>query len=158
MIRVLVVAVGRIRTPGLADAVAEYEGRAGRYFRFEAIEVPAASLPDERADEARASEGEALLARLPDAVKPVALTRRGKAWSTRDLAKRMAEAQTYGLGGFAFLLGGAHGLDEAVLGRAAHRVSLSGMTLPHELARLVITEQIYRAGTILRGEPYHKGP
>jgi len=158
MIRILVAAVGRIRTTGLAEAVAEYEGRAGRYFRFEAIEVPAAALPDERAHEARAREGETLLGRLPGDVTPVALTRRGKAWSTRDLARRFAEAQTYGLGGFAFLIGGAHGLDESVLASAAHRVSLSKMTLPHELARLVLAEQIYRAGTILRGEPYHKGP
>lgn len=158
MIRVLVAAVGRVRTPGLADAIAEYEGRSVRYFRFETVEVPPASLPDDRADEARAREGEALLGRVPDGVETVALTRAGKPWSTRALAERLAEAQTYGLGGFAFLIGGAHGLGHAVLARAGQRVSLSRMTLPHELARLVLTEQIYRAGTILRGEPYHKGP
>lgn len=158
MIRVVVAAVGRVRTPGLAEAIAEYEGRAGHYFRFEGVEVPAASLPDERADEARRRESEALLGRIPDDVERVALTRAGKPWSTRDLVKRFAEAQTYGLGGFAFLIGGAHGLEEAALASPTRRMSLSRMTLPHELARLVLTEQIYRAGTILRGEPYHKGP
>lgn len=158
MIRIVVAAVGRVRTPGLADAIAEYEGRSGRYFRFEAVEVPPASLPDERADDARAREGEALLGRVPEGIETVALTRTGKPWSTRALARRLADAQTYGLGGFAFLIGGAHGLDDVLLAAAAHRVSLSRMTLPHELARLVLVEQVYRAGTILRGEPYHKGP
>jgi len=157
MIRILVAAVGRARTPGLAEAIAEYEGRSGRYFRFEPIEVPQAALPDERADEARGREAEALLGRLPGDLERVALTRGGTLWSTRQLATRFAEAQTYGLAGFAFVIGGAHGLDEAVLSAAKHRVALSRMTLPHELARLVLTEQIYRAGTLLRGEPYHKG-
>lgn len=158
MIRVLVAAVGRVRTPGLRDAIAGYEERAGRYFRFETAEVSAASLPDARADDARALEGDALLGRAPEELARVALTRAGTAWSTRELARRLAEAQTYGQPGFAFLIGGAHGLHPAVVRGAAHRMSLSKMTLPHELARLVLTEQIYRAGTILRGEPYHKGP
>jgi 23S rRNA (pseudouridine1915-N3)-methyltransferase len=158
MIRIVVASVGKPRTPGLSEAIAEYETRVSRYFRFEPIEIAAASLPDERADEARREEGEALLRRLPEGLERVALTRVGSRWSTRDLAHRLAEAQTYGLPGLAFAIGGAHGLDDPVLEAADRRVSLSNLTLPHELARLVLAEQVYRAGTILRGEPYHKGP
>lgn len=155
---VTVLAVGRIRTPGLADAIEEYENRLRHYVRFRSIEVPAARLPDERAEEAMRVEGESLLGRAPSESELVVLSRTGKRWSTRDLADRMRDNQTYGGGAMTFAIGGAHGLDPTVLDRAAHRVSLSAMTLPHELARLVLTEQLYRAGTLLRGEPYHKGP
>jgi len=155
---VTVLTVGRVREAGLAAAIDEYENRLRHYFRFRSIEVAAARLPDDRADEAMTNEGESLLRRLPEGAELVALTRTGKRWSTRDLAKRIRDNQTYGGGAIAFAIGGAHGLGTEVLERATHRVALSAMTLPHELARLVLTEQLYRAGTILRGEPYHKGP
>lgn len=158
MTRIVLAAVGSPRTPGIARAIAEYEGRLSHYFRFEAIEVDAASLPDERAAEATVREGEALARRLPEELELVALTRAGRAWSTRELAARLADMQNYGGPGAAFAIGGAHGLAPTILEAARTRLSLSPMTLSHELARLVLTEQLYRAGTILRGHPYHKGP
>lgn len=156
--KVVVAAVGSPGTPGLAEAIREYERRAARYFRLEVVEVPAASLPDAEAERAREVEGEALLARLPTGLDLLALTRRGKAMSSPRLARYLQELATYGLPGAAFLVGGSHGLSPRVLDRARYRLSLSAMTLPHELARLVLVEQIYRAGTLIRGEPYHKGP
>jgi 23S rRNA (pseudouridine1915-N3)-methyltransferase len=156
--RVTVVCVGKVRTPGLARAIEEYENRLRHYVRFDAVSVSAAQLPDDRAEEAKAEEGAALVRRIPADGVLVALTRDGKRWTTRDLAEHIEQIQTYGGGGMTFAIGGAHGLGDAVLDGAAHRLSLSAMTLPHEMARLVITEQIYRAGTMLRGEPYHKGP
>ncbi|MDX1395948.1 MAG: 23S rRNA (pseudouridine(1915)-N(3))-methyltransferase RlmH [Gemmatimonadota bacterium] len=159
MLTIRVLAVGRVRTPGVADAIAEYENRLRHYFRFEAIPVDAAQVPDTRAGEGMAEEGDRLAKRLADDDTLVALTRTGRRWATRDLAERIADAQNYGGGGaLAFVIGGAHGLADAILERATHRLSLSDMTLPHEIARLVLTEQLYRAGTILRSEPYHKGP
>lgn len=158
MSELTLVAVGRVRTPGVAEAIVEYENRLRHYFRFESIGVPAANLPDARADEAMDTEGQAILSRIPAGAGLVALTRTGKGWSTRDLARRIEDDRTYGGGGLAFAIGGAHGLHDSVLAAARHRLALSRMTLPHELARLVLTEQLYRAGTILRGEPYHKGP
>ncbi|MDH3734103.1 MAG: 23S rRNA (pseudouridine(1915)-N(3))-methyltransferase RlmH [Gemmatimonadota bacterium] len=158
MTRLTVLSVGRVRTPGLAAAIEEYENRLQHYYRFDSIAVPAAQLPDSRAAAARDEEGDALLKRAPQGPALVALTREGKRWTTRTLADRIQEIQTYGGGGLAFAIGGAHGLAAHVLDRASHRVSLSQLTLPHEVARLVLTEQLYRAGTILRGEPYHKGP
>lgn len=154
---VVIGAVGRPRTPGLKEAIREYERRAARYFRLRVVEVPAADLPDEEAHRARALEGRALLDRIPGELDLFALTHRGKGLSSRKLAAYLQELGTYALPGVAFLLGGAHGLAPQVLERARFRLSLSPMTLPHELARLLLTEQMYRAGTLIRGEPYHKG-
>lgn len=105
-----------------------------------------------------AAEGERLLSRVPPGVEVAALTRDGTPLSSRGLADWLQELAVGGHPGVAFLIGGAYGLHGDVLSRARRRVSLSAMTLPHEFARLVLAEQIYRAGTIARGEPYHKGP
>jgi len=158
MLSVRVVAVGKVRTPGLASAIKEYENRLRHYFRFEALSVAAAQLPDERSEAAKTEEATAILRQIPETDLLVALTRAGKRWTTRNMAEQIEDMQTYGTGDLSFAIGGAHGLGDAVLERARFHVSLSNMTLPHELARLVLTEQLYRVGTILRGEPYHKGP
>ena len=152
----IVAAVGRPRTPGLSDAIAEYESRARRHFRLRVVEVPASG----GADPGRAvrEEGRALLEAVPSELELWALTRRGRGISSRRLARHLSELGTYGLPGAAFLVGGAYGLADTVLDRARYRLALSPMTLPHEMARLVLAEQLYRAGTILTGRPYHKGP
>jgi 23S rRNA (pseudouridine1915-N3)-methyltransferase len=151
------VAVGRVRG-ALADAVQEYEARAGRYWKLETVEVAAglkgsASVIAERVMEA---EAERLLARVPAGFDLVALTREGREMSSRELAAYLQELGTRSAPGVAFVIGGAFGLGEAVLRRTARKLSLSALTLPHEMARLVLAEQLYRAGTIVRGEPYHK--
>lgn len=153
---VTVVVVGRTRGP-LATAVAAYEERAARYWKLRVVEVDAGAGGREDADVVKAAEAERIFARIPDRVEVVALTRAGKPWSSRRLAETLGERALHGLGDVVFVIGGAFGLDEAVLGRAGRRLSLSAMTLPHEMARLVLAEQLYRAGTILRNEPYHKG-
>lgn len=150
----MVLAVGRARGE-LAAPVAEYERRAARYFPFEAVEVKEQPA---RGDGSKAmeAEGKRLLARVPPGVEVVALHRGGRSWSSDRLARYLAELGLRASPGAAFLIGGAFGLSPEVLARADHLLSLSAFTLPHELARLVMTEQIYRAGTIARGEPYHK--
>ena len=147
-------AVGSAGSGPVAEAIAEYEERAGRYFDFEVVEVRAGGGGD--AVEIRRREADRLVDRVPDDLQWFALTRRGRGMRSRRLARYLEELATYGRAGAAFLVGGAHGLDERVLERARYRLSLSPMTLPHAVARLVLTEQIYRAGTIARGEPYHK--
>lgn len=149
-------AVGAPEGTGVVGPIRTYEERAGRYFSLEVVELPAAPgrLPPE---EARRREGEAILERLPDDAETFALTREGKGISSRGLAAYLERLATYGRAGAAFAVGGAHGLSAQVLKAADRRLSLSPMTLPHGLARLVLLEQIYRAGTILRGEPYHRG-
>ena len=155
--KVLVVAVGRVRG-ALGDAVADYEARAGRYWKLETVEVPAGLKGSASALAARVMEAEAerILARVPAELELVALTREGRGTSSRELAAYLQELGTRSAPGVAFVIGGAFGLGKAVLGRAARKLSLSAFTLPHEMARLVLAEQLYRAGTIVRGEPYHK--
>lgn len=106
----------------------------------------------------RAAEGEALLAALPDPCWLVALDRRGKSLSTEELARRMAELRREWPHAIAFALGSDLGLDPAVLDRARLRLSLSALTFPHELARLLLYEQLYRVLSIHAGIQYHRGP
>ncbi len=150
------VSVGR---PGrlVADAVGEYERRAGRYWSLESIEVREERAGKGKTDaRVREAESRRLIERVPAGYEVVALTRDGDAWSSTRLARHLESLAVAARPGVAFLIGGALGIDDAVLARADRRLSLSPFTLPHELARLVLTEQLYRAGTIVRGEPYHK--
>ena len=155
--KVDVVVVGKTKGP-LAAAVLDYEERARRYWKLAVTEVSAgglgASAPAERVREA---EGERILARVSEGLELLALTRAGEAMGSRDLAGYLADLGTRSAPGVCFVIGGAYGLDDRVLRRARRKLSLSDLTLPHEMARLVLAEQLYRAGTIVRGEPYHKG-
>lgn len=155
--RVVVVVVGRARGD-LAAAIDEYEARAGRYWKLDVVEV-AQGGPGRSAapGQVKAAEAERLLDKIPSELEVVALTRAGEGMSSRELARYLQRLAVGSAPGVAFVIGGAHGLGDDVLDRAARRLALSSMTLPHEMARLVLAEQLYRAGTIARGEPYHKG-
>lgn len=150
-------AVGRVRDAALAEASEQYRRRASRYFKLKITEVREAGRAAGRAADARRLEGVALLKNLPDDATLVALSRDGESEDSRGFADRMSRWQRDARD-VCFLIGGAGGLDASVLERCDGRLSISSWTLPHELARVVLLEQIYRAGTILKGEPYHKGP
>lgn len=154
--KVTLLVVGRAKG-AMADPIREYEQRIRHYFSFEVVEVKEESAARGR-DPAGVmeAEGERLLARVPTGYEVVALHRTGELWSSEKLARHLDELALRAHPGAALVIGGAFGLSPAVLGRADRLLSLSAMTLPHDLARLVISEQLYRAGTILRGEPYHK--
>lgn len=155
--KVVIAAVGRSGRL-LEPAIADYAARASRYFSLDVVEVK-----EEKAargttpSHVQAAEGERLLKRVPSGLELVALTRTGDAWSSTRFARFLEKKAVQGEPGVAFLIGGALGLSDDVLRNASRRMRLSTCTLPHDLARLVLLEQIYRAGTILRGEPYHKG-
>jgi 23S rRNA (pseudouridine1915-N3)-methyltransferase len=155
--KLLLVVVGRVRGPLLA-AVEEYEARVRRYFAFEVQEVkeePARrGTPPARVVE---EEGRRLLERVPAGFEMITLDREGSGWSSEALARFLEEQAVRASPGAAFVIGGALGLSTEVLTRATRRLTLSAFTLTHELARLLLTEQLYRAGTIARGEPYHRG-
>lgn len=153
--RIVLAAVGSPGAGAVGEAIEEYETRAARYFRLEVVEVRSGGASAQ--EEVRRTEGRRLLERLPEDLDWFALTRKGKGMTSRALARHVERMQTYGHPGAAFLVGGAGGLSEEVLERSRYRLSLSPMTLPHELARLLIAEQLYRAGTIIAGEPYHRG-
>lgn len=150
------IGVGR---PGklLLDAIADYERRASRYWNLEVIEVreerAAKSLPVERLRELESSR---LLERVHTGAKVIALTRGGMMWNSNQLTDYLQQLAVEAAAGAAFLIGGAFGLSDELLRRADRTLQLSSFTLPHELARLMLAEQLYRAGTIARGEPYHK--
>jgi 23S rRNA (pseudouridine1915-N3)-methyltransferase len=144
----------------LAPAVQEYEERAGRYWRLDVTEVESGVKKGRKGETAAVvrAEGERLAARISDGgLEVVALTREGKGLSSTQLAEMLAECALRSVPEVCFVIGGAFGLDASVIRRASRRLSISPFTLPHELARLVLAEQLYRAGTILRNEPYHKG-
>ena len=153
---VYVVAVGRMKSAALREACLGYQQRSRRYMKFEVREVRDGSKRDSQAHHARRVEGESLLRATPRDAMLIALTREGQAMTSAQFAGRLQEWQR-GNRDIAFVIGGAHGLDAAVLDAADEKLSLSSMTLPHELARLTLLEQLYRACTIIRGEPYHKG-
>lgn len=142
----------------LREAIAEYETRAARYWPLEVVEVKAESARGTPVARVMAAEAERLLARVADGAEVVALTRTGSAWDSPRLARHLEELSVRAHPGVAFLIGGAAGLDPALVKQAGRRLRLSACTFPHDIARLVLAEQLYRAGTIVRGEPYHKGP
>jgi 23S rRNA (pseudouridine1915-N3)-methyltransferase len=156
-VRIALLTVGKAKGL-LAGPIEEFEGRARRYFTPDVTEVK--EEPATRGREAaavRAAESQRLLGRVPAGYELVALHPDGTQWSSERLARYFEELSNRASAGAAFAIGGALGHGEELISQARHRLSLSAMTLPHDLARLVLVEQIYRAGTILRGEPYHKG-
>jgi 23S rRNA (pseudouridine1915-N3)-methyltransferase len=153
-VKVRLLAIGRDRSGLFAPAVTEYLGRLARTLKLELLELPEARR-QAGTPQAKEEEGATILARLRPGERLVALDERGDQPTSVELARRLARWQERGQD-VALVIGGADGLSAAVLERAEERLSLSRLTLPHRLARLVLVEQLYRAVTILRGEPYHK--
>ncbi len=147
------IAVGKQR-PTFVEACEEYLARLRRYdglVQHEVREGPGSAS----AAEQRRAEARRLLGKVPERALVVALDRGGTGWTSEALASHLGRWRD-GAKSVALLIGGSTGLDDTVLARADHRWSLGPLTLPHQLARLVVLEQWYRAWTILRGEPYHK--
>lgn len=153
--RLKVITVGR-RPPKWVEAgFDEFATRMPRHLGIDLIEIsPGAARKSGDVERAREQEAEALLAAAGTA-RIVALDERGTAWSTRDLAHRLEQFMQAG-GDTAFLIGGADGLAKRCRHQADHCWSLSALTLPHLLVRVVLAEQLYRAFTLLEGHPYHR--
>jgi 23S rRNA (pseudouridine1915-N3)-methyltransferase len=154
-VRIVVAAVGKPRDAALAAAIRDYEGRATRYWPLEIHEVRAESARSTPAELVRQREAIRLVEAVPAAARVVACDVGGTCMTSEEFAdwlqRQRDQAQDV-----AFLIGGALGLGPDARMRAGVRLALAPWTLPHELARLVLAEQLYRAGTIRRGEPYHK--
>ena len=155
--RAKLIAVGE-RMPGwVAEGFEEYVKRLSRDLPLELVEIKPGTRGKGRDDaRAMADEGAALLAALPRDAHVVALDGRGSTWSSEQLADQLSKWRMAGRD-VAFLVGGPDGHARDVLQRADQRWSLGSLTLPHMLVRLVVTEQLYRAVTILNGHPYHRG-
>ena len=151
-----IVAVGKPRAQNIAAAIQGYEARAARYWPLEIREVREESARTATAEQVREREGERLAAAAGAGALVVACDASGELRTSAELAAWMRAEREHAVRDVAFVIGGAYGLSPAVRESAAQRLSLSRFTFPHELARLLLAEQLYRAGTIVRGEPYHK--
>lgn len=155
------ICVGKLNAPYFAAGVAEYQKRLAAFCRFRIIELPEAPLPDKNASPAQIEkvlekEGKAILAAVRKGACLVALCVEGKQISSEELAAQIERQALSGAGDMAFVIGSSHGLAPAVKAAANARISLGRITLPHQLARLVLAEQLYRACTINAGMKYHK--
>jgi len=153
--RLVVAVVGKTRNAALGEAIQDYEKRAARYWPLDVHEVREEKATGISVDQVKAREGVRLSERVPARAQTIACDVTGKNFSSPEFAEFLRRARDENRD-VAFLIGGAFGLADAVTSDSAMKLSLAPWTLPHEIARLVLTEQIYRAGTIVRGEPYHK--
>lgn len=154
--RFIIAPVGKPRDRELGAVIRAYEERAARYWPLEAREVREESARGMAPTQVREREGERLLAQVEPGALLVACDAAGTLMRSEEFAEWMLRERERATRDVAFAIGGAYGLSDAVLARAGMRLSFARWTLPHELARLVLAEQLYRAGTIVRGEPYHK--
>lgn len=152
--RLTLAAVGTVRNRAFADACVEYSKRIERYAKLATIEVREVKAP--LADEVRRRESEALRKAAPERAFRVVLDERGELTTSAGLAQRLERGALAGRSEWAFFIGGAEGHDASLREQADWIWSLTPLTLPHELARVVLLEQVYRAFTILRNEPYHR--
>jgi 23S rRNA (pseudouridine1915-N3)-methyltransferase len=144
-VKITILAVGKVKERGIREAIDDYLGRVKRHFPVEEVEVR---------DAPPAQLAPALEKRLPAAAHVVALDMAGPARSSVEFARWLDAKASQGKGNVVFLIGGADGLPPSTIAASSEKLSLSAMTLPHRLARLILAEQLYRAVTILRNEPY----
>lgn len=160
MLNITLLCVGKLKEAYWRDACAEYEKRLGAFCRFRLIEVAEERLPDNPSAAHIAAtidaEGKRILDQLPKDCAVIPLCIEGKEMDSPALAARMQKMTVEGISHIAFIIGGSWGLSGAVKHRAALRLSMSPMTFPHQLARVMVMEQIYRAFQISSGGKYHK--
>ena len=155
-----VITVGKLKEKYLKQGIGEYVKRLSAYAKIDIIEIPDEKAPETLSDmemlQVKAKEGERILAKISDDTHVIALAIEGKMKSAEELADTIDKLATYGKSKVAFVIGGSLGLSADVMKRANDTLSFSKMTFPHQLMRLILVEQIYRAFRINRGEPYHK--
>lgn len=154
------VVVGKLKEKYFKQGIAEYAKRLSRFCKFTIVEVPDEKAPENLSqaemDQVMAAEGERILSKIKDREYVYALAILGKERSSEEFAQEIKDLTTYGHSDITFVIGGSLGLTPAVLKRADAQISFGRFTLPHQLMRLVLTEQVYRAFMINEGSPYHK--
>lgn len=155
-----VVCVGRLREKYYADAAREYEKRLSRFGKMEIVELPDLPEPMNASDADRKKvmekEGEQILARIKPGDRVIALCIDGPQYDSVAFASHLSDLEARGCGRMVFVIGGSLGLSPQVQKRADEKLSFSKMTFPHQLARVILLEQLYRACKISAGEKYHK--
>ena len=160
MQKVTLLCVGKLKEKFYMDAAAEYAKRISRFCRLELTELPEERLPEDpspaQVEAALLKEAAAIRARLPSGAALIALCVEGELRSSEALARQLDAWASQGVGQLVFLIGGSFGLHPSIKGSAKLRLSMSPMTFPHHLARVMVLEQIYRAYQINAGTRYHK--
>lgn len=155
-----ILCVGKIKEKFYTDAVNEYKKRLSRYAKVDIIEVSDEKTPEQASDlqqeQIRQKEAERLLSKIKDSMYVIALDLKGKKFDSEGFAKHLSMCMNQGKSHIAFVIGGPLGLHTSLLDRADERLSFSDFTFPHQLMRVILFEQIYRANRIMNHEPYHK--
>ena len=158
--RITVVCVGKIKEKFYVQAVEEYAKRLSRYCKLEFVELPDEKTPENAGEQINASikakEGDRILSVLRDDAYVIALAIEGNMLDSVQFSEKLEKLAVGSVSHIMFVIGGSLGLDTRVLSRSEYKLSFSKMTFPHQLMRVVLLEQIYRAYRIIRGEPYHK--
>ncbi|MCY7077497.1 23S rRNA (pseudouridine(1915)-N(3))-methyltransferase RlmH [Streptococcus oralis] len=158
--KIKVVTVGKLKEKYLKDGIAEYTKRISRFAKLEMIELADEKTPDKASElenqKILETEGARILSKVGERDFVVVLAIEGKTFSSEDFSKQLEQASIKGYSTLTFIIGGSLGLAPIVKNRANLSVSFGRLTLPHQLMRLVLVEQIYRAFTIQQGSPYHK--
>ncbi|MBR4172788.1 MAG: 23S rRNA (pseudouridine(1915)-N(3))-methyltransferase RlmH [Clostridia bacterium] len=156
---ITIIAVGKIKEKYFQDAVAEYKKRISRFGRIEIIEIPDEKIPDNAKaavkEKIKEKEGAAIMSHIKSGTYLIALCIEGKELSSEEFAENIAKLSMQ-TGHITFAIGGSLGLSDSVKNASAQKVSFGKITLPHQLARVVLSEQIYRAFKINSNEAYHK--
>ncbi|MGG2104338.1 23S rRNA (pseudouridine(1915)-N(3))-methyltransferase RlmH [Lysinibacillus pakistanensis] len=157
---ITIVSVGKLKEKYLKMGIDEYVKRLGGYAKMDIIEVPDEKAPEQLSDAemeiVKKKEGERILSKISPDTYVIALAINGKMKTSEQMAADLESLMTYGKSKIAFVIGGSLGLHNEVLKRADEQQSFGKMTLPHQLMKLVLVEQIYRSFRIMKGEPYHK--
>jgi 23S rRNA (pseudouridine1915-N3)-methyltransferase len=152
--------VGKLKEKYFKDGIAEYKKRMSKFAKVELIEVPDEKAPESLSEaemqQVKDAEGERLLGKIKDRDWVIALAIEGKQRSSEAFAKEIDQLATYGHSDIDFVIGGSLGLSKAVMKRSDNTLSFGKLTMPHQLMRLVLIEQVYRAFMINIGSPYHK--
>ena len=160
MQKVTILCVGKLKEKFYTEASAEYLKRLQRHCKCEIIELPEYRLPEDPSpaekQKALSTEAAAIREKLPRGGAVIAMCIEGKTMSSEDLAEKLQQLQNTGVSRLCILIGSSRGMDEALKKEAGLRLSMSPMTFPHHLARVMVLEQVYRGLSILSGSKYHK--
>lgn len=158
--KITIIAVGKLKDKYLVQGIKEFTKRLVGYTKLQIVELADEKAPEslsyKEIDQVKEKEGKRILGKIPSDAYTIALAIEGKKWTSEQFAKKLDQLATYGKSNIYFVIGGSVGLSDEVLKRADVHLSFSYMTFPHQLMRLILLEQIYRAFRINRNEPYHK--
>lgn len=158
--KITVLCVGKIKEKFYTQAVAEYSKRLSRYCKLDIIALPDEKTPDNAGEQMniaiKCKEGERILANIKQDDYVIALAIEGKMLDSVELSQHIERLGIEGKSSIIFVIGGSLGLSKEVLDRADYKLSFSKMTFPHQLMRVILLEQVYRAYRIMKNEPYHK--